>query len=212
MRTFVFISLLFFFHNAFAEDFALKCIGDKREVWNKCYSLDAVVTPAPYNSTIKDTYYEYREWQSGKASLYASIIGDGFIKSYQKYNSDGTINKRVVVFNVNNGSISFINQYADDGTFINVLTALKNPQEIDVLKDQIYAEKSIIENKFKKIAPPEVMARIKQQVVPETKAPSAVPTAPVSSTSLDEVKNKCKELGFQEKTEAFGRCVLRLSK
>ena len=33
-----------------------------------------------------------------------------------------------------------------------------------------------------------------------------------TSLSLDDSKRKCKELGFKEQTESFGKCVLRLSK
>ena len=33
-----------------------------------------------------------------------------------------------------------------------------------------------------------------------------------SSTNIEQVKDKCKELGFKTGSEAFGNCVLRLSK
>jgi lipoprotein NlpD len=45
---------------------------------------------------------------------------------------------------------------------------------------------------------------------------ASIPSAPSASSnptpSLGDYKNKCKELGFKEQTEAFGKCVLRLSK
>jgi len=34
----------------------------------------------------------------------------------------------------------------------------------------------------------------------------------ISTTGMDDAKRKCLELGFKDKTEAFGKCVLRLSK
>ncbi|MBU3582019.1 peptidoglycan DD-metalloendopeptidase family protein [Polynucleobacter sp. AP-Capit-er-40B-B4] len=37
-------------------------------------------------------------------------------------------------------------------------------------------------------------------------------TAPKVATSMEDYKNKCKELGFKSGTEDFGKCVLQLSK
>lgn len=49
---------------------------------------------------------------------------------------------------------------------------------------------------------------------PSIKTPSqdAIPQPLFSSGDIEAVKAKCKDLGFKDKTEAFGKCVIRLSK
>ena len=49
------------------------------------------------------------------------------------------------------------------------------------------------------------------EVIP-TSNTSLTNTQNAGKVGLDEAKAKCKELGFKEQTEAFGKCVLRLSK
>lgn len=42
--------------------------------------------------------------------------------------------------------------------------------------------------------------------------PPQTQSMPKSTTSLDDAKTKCADLGFTESTEKFGECVLKLSK
>lgn len=49
-----------------------------------------------------------------------------------------------------------------------------------------------------------------QYFAPRTQQPS--PPSSINNNSLDQFKTICKELGFKEGTEAFGNCVLKLSK
>lgn len=49
------------------------------------------------------------------------------------------------------------------------------------------------------------------EISPAVKIEPAI-LQPSSTSGLDDAKSKCKELGFKEQTEGFGKCVLRLSK
>lgn len=60
-------------------------------------------------------------------------------------------------------------------------------------------------NSIKKITD----AEVKSFGITQTSSPS---NSSVKSDSLQDSKQKCLDLGFKDKTEAFGKCVLRLSK
>jgi hypothetical protein len=47
---------------------------------------------------------------------------------------------------------------------------------------------------------------------PNSEAPVTTTQSIDSSMSLEDAKKKCTDIGFQPATEAFGKCVLRLSK
>lgn len=49
-----------------------------------------------------------------------------------------------------------------------------------------------------------------QNFAPKMQQPS--PPSSINNNSLEKFKSLCKELGFKEGTEAFGNCVLKLSK
>ena len=205
MKLLLWAVCLIFSSSAIAEDLLTECRGETKSLWNKCYTLASTNSQGPYNSD----YFNYEEWTGGHKSLYAGITTYGSVISYQRYNPNDTIKDMVVTFKPDTGAIWYIHRYSSDGTFITTFTPGKNPDEIGKYEAQINSDKYSIENIFRRVAPP----NIRSQLNPVIQVQSKALANPLSiSPTMDDAKAKCRELGFKEQTEAFGKCVLRLSK